>query len=164
MKLPERGVRVIDILSVAVAAGALSYLAFAWWFRREGGLPPMSWPAALLVAIGAGALAVAGRSVRQTVAGRARRPLPALVAYRVLRLAQACMLAGAASVGVYLGYAAVAARDIDIPSVREGVIGALLLALAGALLSGAGAWVQAQCRIDPPHDDPSDESDSPSGS
>ncbi|MDO5710166.1 MAG: DUF3180 domain-containing protein, partial [Micrococcales bacterium] len=103
----------------------------------------------LPLALGAG-LVVAGRRVRATVRGVARRPVAVLAAYRTLRLAQACALAGAVSAGGYLAYVVVAWPDIDAASVRADAITAAVMTVSGVLLALAGLWVQGMCRIDPP--------------
>ena len=158
MSLREHGVRVRDVLTAAVAAAAIAYLALTWSFRRDATLPPVSWAVALVLIVVCVGLALAGRRVRATVRQTARRPLEPLAAYRVLRLAQACALTGGLVAGGYLAYAAVALPDIDASSVRAAALSALAVAASGGALCAVGLWVQSMCRIDPP-DDVADEPD-----
>ena len=127
MSLREHGVRVRDVLTAAVAAAAIAYLALTWSFRRDATLPPVSWAVALVLIVVCVGLALAGRRVRATVRQTARRPLEPLAAYRVLRLAQACALTGGLVAGGYLAYAAVALPDIDASSVRAAALSALAM-------------------------------------
>ncbi len=142
------GLRRRDVLTVGIAAGCLAYVLLSWYFRRQAMLPPVTWTAAVvLFALGCG-LVAGGRVVRATIRGTARRPVDPLVAYRILRLAQACALAGAVTAGGYLAYVVVAWPDVDAGSVRADAVTAAVMAICGGLLCAAGLWVQSMCRID----------------
>lgn len=153
MSLSEHGLRARDVGTVGVGAAALAYVVLSWWFRRGATLPPVTWLVAPVLLVAACALVIAGRSVRATIRGTAKRPVEPLAAYRILRLAQACALTGALVTGAYLAYAGVALPDVDAASVRSAVASAVGVAISGLVLAGAGLWVQAMCRIDRPRSD-----------
>lgn len=153
MSLQSHGVRMRDVATVGIAGVALGYVLLAWWYRREAVLPPVSWVVSLFLLAAAVGLGFAGRAVRATVRQTARRPVEPLVAFRILRLAQACALAGAAVAGGYLAVVLVAVPDADAASVRHAAIAAGAVALSGIVLSGMGLWAQSRCRIDPDDDD-----------
>ena len=147
------GLRRRDLVTVAIAVGCLAYVVLSWIFRRSAALPPVTWPAAIVPLGLALCLVLAGRRVRATVRGVAKKPIEALAAFRTLRLAQACALAGAATAGGYVAYAAMAWPDIDAASVRAAAITALVMAGSGVVLTLSGLWVESMCRIDPPRDE-----------
>lgn len=175
MSVQTHGLRLRDVLTVGIAAGGLAYVALTWWFRREATLPPVSWLVAPFLLASAMALVAAGRAVRATVrAGRTggtgrtdgadrpparapRRPVDPLTAYRILRLAQACALTGALVAGAYVAFAIVALPDADAASVRAAALTGVAVALSGAVLAGAGLWVQSMCRLDPTRRDLDDD-------
>lgn len=158
------GLRRRDLFTVAIAVGCLVYVVLSWVFRRSAELPPVTWPAAIVPVGLAVGLVLAGRRVRATVRGVAKRPVEALAAFRTLRLAQACALGGAATAGGYLAYTALAWPDIDAASVRSAAITALVMAASGAVLALSGLWVESMCRIDPPRDESlDDDADDPYG-
>lgn len=148
----EGGLRRRTLLTVGVAVGCLVYVVLSWTFRRSAALPPVTAAAAIVPLGMALGLVLAGRRVRATVRGVARRPIEALAAYRTLRLGQACALAGAATAGGYLAYVVMAWPDVDAASVRSAAIAAGIIAGSGLVLMGSGLWVEAMCRIDPPAD------------
>lgn len=139
-----------DALTVGVSGLCLAYALLMVWRRGSSLLPPVTWVVAPILLVCAAGLVAAGRAVRATVRGTAKRPVEPLVAYRLLRLAQACALAGAAAAGAYLALVLAALPDIDAPSVRGAALAAGAIALAAAALGGIGLWVQSMCRIDPP--------------
>jgi len=145
----EHGVRGRDVLTVGIAAAALAYALLMLWLRGSSSLPLVTWAVAPVLLAAALALVLTGRAVRATVRGTAKRPVEPLAAYRVLRMAQACALAGAAVAGVYLAFVVAALPDVDAFSVRMAAMSAGAIALAGGVLSGAGLWTQSMCRLDP---------------
>lgn len=152
MSLQEHGVRLRDAATVGVAGLALGYPLLALWYRREAMLPPVSWVVSLFLLAGAVGLVFAGRRVRATVRRTAKQPVEPLVAYRILRFAQACALTGAGVAGAYLSFVLVALPDADAASVRRAAIAAAVVALSGIVLAATGLWAQSMCRIDPDDD------------
>ena len=111
----------------------------------------MSWLGLLIfVALGLG-LYLAGRPVKRLLAGTASHPVNPLYAARVLAMAQAAALAGAAILGWYLAQVVLVLPDRDIPSQQLRILQLGLLGLAAAGLSAVGLLVQRWCRIDDEH-------------
>lgn len=142
---PAQGIRVRLVLIVGLVAAALSWIVLR---LAGGGVPAPSWVGlAVFVVIGAGLLA-AGLQVRRLVQGTAKSPVSPLYAARVLALAQAAALAGAAVCGWYLASVVVVLPDIDVESQRSLAVQLAVLAVAAAAVSGIGLLVQSWCRID----------------
>ena len=144
------GIRARVLVAVAVVVGGASWVVLK--LLEEGGrdLPSTSWLAVLIfVALGLGLL-LAGRPVKRLLAGRAPRPVNPLYAARVLALAQAAALAGAAFVGWYVAQILVLVPDADIPSQQQQILVLGVLALAAAGIAAIGLLVQRWCRLDEP--------------
>ena len=144
------GIRARVLVAVALVVGGASWVVLK---ILEGGgrdLPSTSWLAVFIfVALGLGLL-LAGRPVRRLVAGRAARALNPLYAARVLAMAQAAALAGAAFVGWYAAQILLLLPDADIPSQQLQILVLGVLALAAAGLAVVGLVVQRWCRLDEP--------------
>ena len=144
------GIRARVLVAVTVVVGGASWVVLK---LLEGGgrdLPSTSWLAVLIfVALGLGLL-LAGRPVKRLLAGRARRPVNPLYAARVLAMAQAAALAGAAFVGWYVAQILVLVPDADIPSQQQQILVLGVLALAAAGIAAIGLLVQRWCRLDEP--------------
>jgi MFS family permease len=144
------GIRARVLVAVAVVVGGASWVVLK--LLEEGGrdLPSTSWLAVLIfVALGLGLL-LAGRPVKRLLAGRAPRPVNPLYAARVLAMAQAAALAGAAFVGWYVAQILVLVPDADIQSQQQQILVLGVLALAAAGIAAIGLLVQRWCRLDEP--------------
>ncbi|WP_353650346.1 DUF3180 domain-containing protein [Nakamurella sp. A5-74] len=147
-----------DLAIVAVIAAVAVKLLLVWNYQRIPALPAAAGvPAAL---IGIGELAF-GIGLRRRIAERAaertggtldpaavrRRPLEPLMVARVLAVAKATALAGAAVVGLFVGIlvhvvpsaALVAAAGQDRTAAVIGVVCALVL-------TGGGLFLERSCR------------------
>ena len=147
--------RAVVLLVLAVVAGLLGDIVSVLSASHGWGVPAMHWVSLVtLMAVAAAAL-IGGIRVYRTRQRTARRALPALVAFRVLLLAQAGAYAGAALGGWHAG--------VLVDLVTSGGFGsaatwnATAQALGGVVLVAVGYVVQACCRI-PPED-----SDTPEG-
>ncbi len=144
------GIRARVLVAVALVVGGASWVVLK---LLEGGgrdLPSTSWLAVLIfVALGLGLL-LAGRPVKRLLAGRAPRPVNPLYAARVLAMAQAAALAGAAFVGWYVAQILLLVPDADIPSQQQQILVLGVLALAAAGIAAIGLLVQRWCRLDEP--------------
>ncbi|MEP6650216.1 MAG: DUF3180 family protein [Lapillicoccus sp.] len=148
------GIRLRVLVAVAVVVGGASWVVLKLLQGGGRDLPSTSWLAVFIfVALGLGLL-VAGRPVKRLVAGRANRPVNPLYAARVLALAQAAALAGAAIVGWYVAQVVLLVPDADVPSQQLQMLVLGVLALAAAGLAGIGLLVQKWCRLDEPPTDP----------
>lgn len=153
------GVRLRDLAAAAVVSGGLSWIALRLWTGAGHLLPPTSWlTIGLLVLLGVG-LYLAGRPVRRLVTGTARRPVHPLYAARVLVLAQATALAGAAALGWYAAQIVLLLPDADVESQLRHIVELGALSLAAVGLSWVGLAVQRMCRIDAGGPGPDDDED-----
>lgn len=151
MSTPQ-GVRVRLLLVVALVVGALSWIGLTLLAQGGGELPPVSWAGApILLAVAVG-IVLAGRPVRRLVQGTATRPVHPLYAARVLSLAQAAALTGAAVLGWYAAQVVRLLPDVDVTSQQQEVVVLVGLGLCALLVAAAGLLVQRWCRIDDDRD------------
>jgi len=147
------GVRARVALLVAVVVGLASWLL--WMLvTGEGSLVPRpSWLAAgLLVAMAAFVVGFAW-PVRAYLAGSSTRRLDPLRAARVVVLAQAATLTGAAAAGWYAGQLAVVASDLSLVANEDRLWRLAILVGAAVALCIAGLLGQHWCRVDPRDDE-----------
>jgi hypothetical protein len=142
------GIRIRVLVAVAVIVGGASWVVLKLVQGGGRDLPTTSWLAVFIfVALGFGLL-LAGRPVKRLVAGRATRAVNPLYAARVLAMAQAAALAGAAIVGWYLAQIVLLLPDADIPSQQQQMLVLGILGMAAAGLATVGLVVQRWCRLD----------------
>jgi hypothetical protein len=156
------GIRARVLVAAAVMVGGASWVVLKLLQGGGRDLPTTSWLAVFIfVALGLG-LFVAGRPVKRLVAGRATRTVNPLYAARVLAMAQAAALAGAAIVGWYGAQIVLLLPDRDIPSQQLQMLVLGVLGLAAAGLAAVGLVVQRWCRLDedPREDEPRDQRES----
>lgn len=144
------------LVAVALAVGALGYVGTEWWVGRGNAPVPIPPTVAAVLLLVAGVLFVLGRSVRRFVQGR-RAPMDPLRAFRILVLAKASALAGAALAGFYTGTALVVAGLSDAPEARTQTWSAAAAALAGVVLVVVALVVEWFCRVPPEDSDPTRE-------
>lgn len=148
-----RGVRAGTALLVALGVGGASWLLWELTTGEGSLVPRPSWLAAtLLVAMAAFVLGFA-RPVRAYLRGRSTRRLDPLRAARVVVLAQAATLTGAAAVGWYAGQLAVVAGGLPLVANEDRLWRLAVLVGAAVVLALAGLLAQHWCRVDPRDDD-----------
>lgn len=150
-------------ISSAVLAGAgallVSVVALSLWRNVGGEFPQLPW-LAVIPMLGYAVLVVsAGWKIRQYVRSDKGQPVAGFVptpqqARGTLVAAQAGALGGALLVGFYMGNAAVQLTNLDVASVRELFVRALVCAAAALMVSAAGFLGQRMCRLPPEDDDP----------
>ncbi|WP_404380655.1 DUF3180 domain-containing protein [Knoellia locipacati] len=151
--MSHHGVRARVAVLVALVVGLLSWLLWQL-LTGEGTLVPRpSWLAALLLVGMAAFVGGWAWPVRSYLAGRSTRRLDPLRAARVVVLAQAATLTGAAAGGWYAGQLAVVAGDLSLVANQARLWRLALLVGAGLVLSAVGLVAQSWCRLDPPSDD-----------
>lgn len=147
------GVRARVAVLVGLVVGLVSWLL---WHLITGGdtlVPRPSWLAAILL-VGMAAFVVGfAWPVRAYLGGRSTRRLDPLRAARVVVLAQAATLTGAAAGGWYAGQLAVVASDLSLVANEDRLWRLAILVGAGVLLCLAGLIAQHWCRVDPPSED-----------
>lgn len=139
--------RVVGVLALVSAVSG--WLVTRLWYLRAGLPATPSWVAAVLVLLVAVALIVTSTPIRAAALADPPRPIARRRAVGVLAAAQASALTGACLSGWNLGYLATLAVDLDALSVRTAAGSVAALAVAGAVLTGAGLWAQSMCRVPP---------------
>lgn len=135
---------------------ALVALAFGWTLARiydaaGQGRPDGTWLTAGLLAFLAGLLVVAARIVRGWVTERRYdRRMGPLVVSRLLALAKAASVCGAAVVG---GYTGLALAHVLAQSDSGRLVRPLATVVAGALLVAAGLLLERACLVPQPPPD-----------
>lgn len=147
------GVRVRVAALVGLGVGLASWLL--WHLVTGGGtlVPRPSWLAAILLAGMAAFVVGFAWPVRAYLSGSSTRRLDPLRAARVVVLAQAATLTGAAAAGWYAGQLAVVASDLSLVANEDRLWRLAILVGAGVVLCVAGLVAQHWCRVDPPSDD-----------
>lgn len=150
------GLRVRHLVTVLAATTLLSGVVWHLVTRTGRMLqgPPLL--AAVVLLVLAGLILWAGRQVRAYQRGEPRKDFTALRAARILGLAQAGSLTGAAVSGWYLGHLATILPERDLTPYGRQVLPLLVLVGAGVVLAVAGLLAQRWCRItdDGSHDRP----------
>jgi len=142
------GIRGRTLIVVAVVVGGASWVVLRLLQGGGRDLPSTSWLAVFIFVALALGLLLAGRPVKRLVAGRATRPVNPLYAARVLAMAQAAALAGAAIVGWYVAQVLMLVPDADVPSQQLQMLTLGVLALAAAGLAAVGLVVQRWCSLE----------------
>lgn len=142
------GIRVRLLAAAALVVGGLSWIILRLWTAGGHLLPPTSWAALLLLVAMALGVYAAGLPVKRFLAGQATRPLSPLTAARILVLAQAAALCGAAVFGWYAAQVLLVLPDVDVASQRGRLLPLGALSLGGIALAASGLLVQRMCRLD----------------
>ncbi len=162
------GVSLSVAAPVAAGVGVVSWLGLLGWRGLGREFPQLPWLGLIPMALLAVLVLYAAWKIRQYVHGAGARfpstfqPTPQQ-ARGTLVAAQAAALGGAALVGFYAANAAVHVSAVDVPSVRDLFVRAVVSALAAGLLSLSGFAAQAMCRLPEDEDDdhPSGRADDP---
>lgn len=149
-------------VGTAVLAGAatvlLSVVVLVAWRSAGGEYPQLPW-LALIPMVGYSVLVIAAAwRIRQYVRSEPGKPRAGFVpspqqARGTLVAAQAGALGGAILMGLYMGNAAVHLANIDVLSVRDLFVRAVVCAAAALLVSAAGFLGQRMCRLPPDEED-----------
>jgi len=150
--------RIGQVLLIAVASTAVSWLLLDAWAGSGGEPLPLPWTAVAGTAALAIAVVSLGVPVRRWVSGRRDRPLDPLYAARAFVLAKAAAYGGAVLTGWYAAQALALLPDI-VGNRRTTFVLALLAAGAAVAISVAGLVVQRWCRVPPSDDDETPDDD-----
>ncbi|MGB7450462.1 MAG: DUF3180 family protein [Ornithinimicrobium sp.] len=159
MRSPQEGISVAAGGVTAAASGVLGWLALLGWRATGREYPQLPWLGLIPMTLYVVLVLVAAWRIRQYVraprATSSRTVAPTVQQARgTLVAAQAGALAGAVLVGFYLANAAVHLSTLDVPSVRELFVRAVVSALAAACVSAAGYVGQWMCRLPEDDDEP----------
>lgn len=154
---PLTTTRLSTLGTVLVVCVALGWTGVRVIATVSGALPdvPLSAPLALvfLAAVLAGGGLIMRRRVQQWQPGR--EPISPDLAVRLLMLAKASALAGAAVAGGYLGAAIAYAGDLAVPFRRTSTWWSLGSAGLALVVVATALWLERECRT-PPVDGPED--------
>jgi hypothetical protein len=153
----REGVRARHLVTVLTAVTLVSAIVWQLYTRTGRLLHPPAWLTAVVVLVLAALVLWGGWQVRAYQQGRSRRPLSGLRAARILGLAQAGALTGAAVAGWFLGHLAVLIPDRDLTPYGRQIVPLLVLIGSGLLLAIAGLVAQHWCRL------PTDRGEDPQG-
>lgn len=141
------------LLVVSLGVGVVTFGFAQWWVGRGGAPLPIS-PAVALVLLAVSAVLYGlGRSVRRFVQGK-RAPMDPLRAFRILVLAKASALAGAAQVGFYGALAAVVLGLPEAPEAQAQAWSTGAAAVASLALVVVALVVEWFCRVPPVDPEP----------
>lgn len=141
------GLRVRHLTTVLAAVTLLSGVVWHFFARTGRMLQGPGLLTAAILLVLAGLVVWAGWQVREYQRGEARGAFSPLRAARILGLAQAGALTGAAVSGWYLGHLAILLPDRDLTPYARQVVPLLVVIGAGLVLAVAGLVAQRWCRI-----------------
>jgi hypothetical protein len=155
----REGVRSKHLAVVAFVVGAFGFVVLRLVESTGASLPPPGWAAVLLLVFMAVGVYFAGLPVKRLRSGHPSAKVGPLRAARILVLAQAAALTGAALIGWYAAQVLLLVPDLDIESQRWQLLPFAALLLASGLLAVSGLLVQRMCRLDDDQRDRRDEDD-----
>ena len=142
------------LLAVAAACAVAAWLVVRASFANLPTLPWTAVPAMLLLAV---AEALSGRNLRARISGRRRgKPLAPIAVARMVALAKASSLGGAAFGGLAAGFLAYTVGLLNLSVPRHDAINAAATVVAAAILVAAALYLEYCCRAPRDRDDDGD--------
>jgi hypothetical protein len=140
-----RPTRVSTLVVVAVICALASWLLLRSFYER---LPPLPWTGVPALLVAALAEAWTGRDLRARIAGRrGLRPAAPLFVSRMVALAKASSLAGAAIAGLAAGFVIYLSGSLSAPVPRQDAATAAFTFAAAILLACAALYLEHCCRV-----------------
>jgi hypothetical protein len=140
---------------VAVVFALLAWLLLRGVYSK---LPPLPWTGVPALLIAAAVEAWIGRDLRARIAGRRGKPAIPLFVSRMVALAKASALVGAAVAGVAAGFDIYLAGSLNATVPRQDALTAVLTLVAAVILACAALFLEYSCRVpDGPERDPRDD-------
>ena len=148
--------RVSTLVVVAVAGAVLGWLLLRGLYAK---LPPLPWTGVPALLIAAKAEAWTGRDLKNRIAGkRGLKPAAPLFVSRMVALAKASSLAGAAIAGLAAGFVIYLSGSLSAPVPRQDALTAAVTLAAAVVLTCAALYLEYCCRVpDLPDRDRTDE-------
>ena len=153
----RQGLRPGHLVTVLTGTTLLSAVVWHLYTRTGRLLQSPAWLTAAVVLVLAGLVLWGGWQVRAYLRGRSRRTMSGLRAARILSLAQAGALTGAAVAGWFLGHLLILLPDRDLTPYARQVVPLLVLIGSGVVLALTGLLAQHWCRLPPAGRDDPDE-------
>ena len=147
------------LVAVAAVCGVVAWLVVRSSFAD---LPTLPWTAVPALLLLAAAEALSGRNLRARIRGRrGGKPLAPIAVARMVALAKASSLGGAAFGGLAAGFLAYTAGFHNLTVPRHDAIAAAVTVAAAAVLVAAALYLEHCCRAPQVRDD--DDNDAPAG-
>ena len=149
--------RTSTLAIVAVVCGVVSWLLLRSIYEK---LPPLPWTGVPALLVAAAAEAWTGRDLRARIAGRrGLKPAAPLFVSRMVALAKASAVAGAAIAGLAAGFVVYVSGSLNAAVPRQDALTAAVTMAAAVLLACAALYLEYCCRVpDAPDRDSTDES------
>lgn len=156
-----RTTRVSTLVAIAIIAVAVGWSGARVFAGMSDSGPdvPQAAPYAMvfLAAVLVGGALLMRRRIRRR--RETTPPVSADLAVRLLVLAKASALVGAAVVGAYGGLALYYAGSLSVSAHKSGAVASLVTCAAGFATVVSALWLERECRA--PHDDDDDKPDRP---
>jgi Protein of unknown function (DUF3180) len=140
-----RPTRVSTLVIVAVVCALASWLALRSVYER---LPPLPWTGVPALLVAALAEAWTGRDLRARIAGRrGLKPAAPLFVSRMVALAKASSVAGAAIAGLAAGFIVYLSGSLTAAVPRQDAVTAVVTFASAILLACAALYLEYCCRV-----------------
>ena len=145
--------------TLAVVAVVLALASWLLLHSVYAKLPPLPWTGVPALLVAAVAEAWTGRDVQNRIAGRrGLKPVAPLFVSRMVALAKASSLAGAAIAGLAAGFVIYLSGQLTAPVPRQDAVTAAVTLAAAVVLTCAALYLEYCCRVpDRPDRDRADE-------
>jgi hypothetical protein len=111
-------------------------------------LPPLPWTGVPALLVAALAEAGTGRDLKARIAGhRGLKPAAPLFVSRMVALAKASSLAGAAIAGLSAGFVIYLSNQLNTPTPRQDAVTAAITLAAAVILACAALYLEYCCRV-----------------
>ena len=142
--------RTSTLAIVAVVCALAAWLALRSVYER---LPPLPWTGVPALLVAAFAEAWTGRDLRARIAGRrGLKPVAPLFVSRMVALAKASSVAGAAIAGLAAGFVIYLSGSLNAPVPRQDAVTAAITLAAAVVLACAALYLEYCCRVPDAHD------------
>ena len=140
-----RPTRTSTLAIVAVVCALAAWLLLHSVYEK---LPPLPWTGVPALLIAAVAEAWTGRDLRARIAGRrGLKPAAPLFVSRMVALAKASSVAGAAIAGLAAGFVIYLSGSLNAPVPRQDAVTAVITMVAAVLLACAALYLEYCCRV-----------------
>jgi Protein of unknown function (DUF3180) len=137
--------RTSTLTVVAVVCAVAAWLLLHSVYEK---LPPLPWTGVPALLVAALAEAWTGRDLKARIAGRrGLKPAAPLFVSRMVALAKASSLAGAAIAGLATGLVIYLSGSLDTPVPRQDAVTAAVTLAAAVLLACAALYLENCCRV-----------------
>jgi Protein of unknown function (DUF3180) len=152
-----RPTRTSTLAVVAVVCALAAWLLLKLVYAS---LPPLPWTGVPALLVAAVAEALTGRDLKARIAGgRGLKPAAPLFVSRMVALAKASSVAGAAIAGLCIGFLIYLSGSLNNPIPRQDALTAAITLAAAVILACAALYLEYCCRV--PNAPDRDQADDP---